>query len=75
MTQHFSLTTRFKRAEFAKCLPEISRNTPHFMRDNRPRSVSEPPELLPAEMREWKPSKVAQHDDITLILVDVLESV
>jgi len=26
-------------------------------------------------MREWQPSNVAQHDDITLILVDVLESV
>jgi sigma-B regulation protein RsbU (phosphoserine phosphatase) len=46
-----------------------------FMRDHQARSVSEFSELLPAEIRTWQPSNVAQQDDITLILVDVLESV
>ena len=46
-----------------------------IMRDNQSRSVSEFSELLPAEIRAWQPSNVAQQDDITVILVDVLESV
>jgi serine phosphatase RsbU (regulator of sigma subunit) len=46
-----------------------------IMRANQSRSVSEFSELLPAEIRAWQPSDVAQQDDITLILVDVLESV
>lgn len=46
-----------------------------IMRENQSRSVSELSELLPAEIRAWQPSNVAQQDDITLILIDVLESV
>lgn len=46
-----------------------------IMRDNQSRSISELSELLPAEIRAWQPSNVAQQDDITLILIDVLESV
>jgi phosphoserine phosphatase RsbU/P len=46
-----------------------------IIRDNQSRSVSELSELLLAEIRAWQPSNVAQQDDITLILIDVLESV
>jgi phosphoserine phosphatase RsbU/P len=46
-----------------------------LIRENQSRNVSEISELLPAEIRKWQPSNVAQQDDITLILVDVLESV
>lgn len=46
-----------------------------IMRDNQSGSASGLSELLSAETRAWQPSKVAQQDDITLILVDVLESV
>jgi phosphoserine phosphatase RsbU/P len=46
-----------------------------IMRDSQSRSVSEFAELLSAEIRAWQPWNVAQQDDITLILVDVLESV
>jgi sigma-B regulation protein RsbU (phosphoserine phosphatase) len=42
-----------------------------IMRDQQSCSVSELSELLPAEIRAWQPSNVAQQDDITLILVDV----
>jgi sigma-B regulation protein RsbU (phosphoserine phosphatase) len=45
-----------------------------IMRANHSRSVSECSELIPAEIRAWQHSDVAQQDDITLILVDVLES-
>jgi sigma-B regulation protein RsbU (phosphoserine phosphatase) len=45
------------------------------MRDNQWRSASELSELLLAEIRAWQPANVAQQDDITLVLVDVLESV
>jgi phosphoserine phosphatase RsbU/P len=46
-----------------------------IMRDNQSRSVSELSEVLPAAIRAWQPVNLAQQDDITLILVDVLESV
>jgi len=46
-----------------------------IMRNNQSRGVFEISELLPAEIRAWQPSNVAQQDDITMILVDVLESV
>jgi len=46
-----------------------------IMRDNQSRGVSELSELIPEEIRAWQPSNVAQQDDITLILIDVLESV
>jgi phosphoserine phosphatase RsbU/P len=46
-----------------------------IMRDSQSRSVSEFAELLSAEIRAWQLWNVAQQDDITLILVDVLESV
>jgi len=46
-----------------------------IMRDNQSRSVAEFCQILPAEIRAWQPSSVAQQDDITVILVDVLESV
>jgi sigma-B regulation protein RsbU (phosphoserine phosphatase) len=45
------------------------------MRDNQSRGVFEISELLPAEIRAWQPSNLAQQDDITLVLIDVLESV
>jgi sigma-B regulation protein RsbU (phosphoserine phosphatase) len=44
------------------------------MHDNELRKVSEFSELLPAQIRAWQPASLAQQDDITLILVDVLES-
>jgi phosphoserine phosphatase RsbU/P len=50
------------------------RRLEQIMRDNQSRSVSESSDLLAAEIRAWQPSNVAQQDDITLILVDVLES-
>jgi phosphoserine phosphatase RsbU/P len=43
-----------------------------MMRDHQSRSVSEFSERLPAEIQLWQPSNVAQQDDITLIVVDVL---
>jgi phosphoserine phosphatase RsbU/P len=46
-----------------------------LIRENQSRSVSEISELLPAEIRKWQASNVAQQDDITLILIDVLENV
>jgi sigma-B regulation protein RsbU (phosphoserine phosphatase) len=45
-----------------------------MMRRHQSRTVSELCELLPADIRAWQPANVAQQDDITLILVDVLES-
>ena len=45
-----------------------------IMRDNQSHKVSEISELLPLEIRAWQPSQIAQQDDITLIIVDVLES-
>ena len=43
--------------------------------DSELRKVSEVSELLPAQIRAWQPASTAQQDDITLILVDVLESI
>jgi sigma-B regulation protein RsbU (phosphoserine phosphatase) len=43
-----------------------------IMRNNQSRSVSEFSELLPEAIRAWQPAHVAQQDDITLIVVDVL---
>jgi len=45
-----------------------------MMRDNQSRSVSEFSDLLPGAIRAWQPAYVAQQDDITLIVVDVLGS-
>jgi sigma-B regulation protein RsbU (phosphoserine phosphatase) len=42
------------------------------MRDNRSRTVSELSERLMAEIRAWKSRGVTQHDDITLIAIDIL---
>jgi phosphoserine phosphatase RsbU/P len=44
-----------------------------IMRDYQQRSVAEFCELLPAEIRAWQSSSVAQQDDMTLIVVDVVE--
>jgi phosphoserine phosphatase RsbU/P len=44
-----------------------------IMRDNESRSVSDLSQLLPDEIRVWQPSNTAQQDDMTLILIDVLE--
>jgi sigma-B regulation protein RsbU (phosphoserine phosphatase) len=44
-----------------------------IMRDYQQRSVAEFSELLPAEIRAWQSSSVAQQDDMTLIVVDVVE--
>ena len=44
-----------------------------IMSEHELRSVSELSELLPAEIRSWQPVEMAQQDDITLILVDVVE--
>jgi phosphoserine phosphatase RsbU/P len=46
-----------------------------LMRDNRSRRVAEISELLPPEIRAWQPPNTAQQDDITLVLVDVLQNV
>ena len=46
-----------------------------IMRDNQSHSVSELSGILPAEIRAWQPPNATQQDDITLILVDVLEGV
>lgn len=54
--------------------PFGERKLEHVMRDNQARNVSDLSALLPAEIRAWQPSGVAQQDDITLILVDVLDN-
>ena len=46
-----------------------------IMRDKQSCGVSELSDLLRAEIRAWQPSNVAQQDDITLVLIDVLENV
>jgi phosphoserine phosphatase RsbU/P len=51
------------------------RRLEQIMRDNESRSVSDLSGVLPAAIRAWQPSNLPQQDDITLILVDVLESV
>jgi phosphoserine phosphatase RsbU/P len=45
-----------------------------IMRDHQSCTVSELSQVLPAEIRVWQSSNVAQQDDITLILVDVPEA-
>jgi len=45
-----------------------------LMRDNRSRTVSELSQRLMAEIRAWKPLAMTQHDDITLIAIDMLGS-
>jgi len=42
------------------------------VRDNRSRSPSELSDELLAELRHWQPTSIAQQDDITLIVIDVL---
>lgn len=43
------------------------------LRDSQSRTVEELSQRLTAEIRAWQPSFVAQQDDITLILIDVLD--
>jgi sigma-B regulation protein RsbU (phosphoserine phosphatase) len=45
-----------------------------IMRDHQSCTVSELSERLPVEIRAWQPSNVAQQDDITLIVIDVLST-
>jgi sigma-B regulation protein RsbU (phosphoserine phosphatase) len=49
------------------------RRLEQVMRENQSRSGTELAERLSAEIRAWQPSQVAQQDDITLIVVDVVE--
>jgi sigma-B regulation protein RsbU (phosphoserine phosphatase) len=51
------------------------RQLEQILRDSQSRGVSELSQLLPAEIQAWQPSSVPQQDDITFILVDVIESV
>jgi phosphoserine phosphatase RsbU/P len=55
--------------------PFGERRLERILRENQSRSVSELSELLPAEISAWRPSNVAQQDDITMIVVDVLENI
>jgi phosphoserine phosphatase RsbU/P len=55
--------------------PFGERRLERILRENQSRSVSELSELLPAEISAWRPLNVAQQDDITMIVVDVLENV
>jgi hypothetical protein len=45
------------------------------MRDNQALPAAELPERLLAELRAWQPASLSQQDDITLVVIDVLESV
>lgn len=49
------------------------RHLEQFMHDSQSRSAAEFSELLPREIRAWQPPQVMQQDDITLIVVDVLD--
>jgi phosphoserine phosphatase RsbU/P len=42
------------------------------VRDSQSRSASELSDELLAQLRRWQPSSIAQQDDITLIVIDVL---
>jgi len=42
------------------------------VRDNQSRSPSELSDELLAELRHWQPTSIAQQDDITLIVIDVV---
>jgi len=42
------------------------------VRENRSRSASDLSDELLAELRRWQPSTIAQQDDITLIVIDVV---
>lgn len=44
----------------------------HVIRDNQSRLPSELLDQLLAEIRQWQPATATQHDDITLIIVDVV---
>jgi phosphoserine phosphatase RsbU/P len=44
------------------------------MRDNQALPAKEVPERLLAELRAWQPASLSQQDDITLVIIDVLES-
>jgi sigma-B regulation protein RsbU (phosphoserine phosphatase) len=54
--------------------PFGERRLERILGENRSRSASERSELLPAEITAWRPSNLAQQDDITMIVVDVLEN-
>ena len=54
--------------------PFGERRLERILRENRSRSATELSELLPAEITAWRPSNLAQQDDITMIVVDVLEN-
>ena len=47
------------------------RNLEQVVRDNQSRPPSELSEQLLSEIRVWQSASVAQHDDITLIVIDV----
>jgi sigma-B regulation protein RsbU (phosphoserine phosphatase) len=49
------------------------RRLEEVLRDNPRRPVGELSQRLTAEIQAWQPSSVAQQDDITLILIEVLE--
>jgi phosphoserine phosphatase RsbU/P len=42
------------------------------VRNNQSRAPSELLDQLLSEIRQWQPASMAQHDDITLIVIDVL---
>jgi len=48
------------------------RNLEQVVRDNQSRPPSELSEQLLSEIRVWQSASVAQHDDITLIVIDVV---
>jgi len=45
-----------------------------ILRDHQSRSAAQFAQLLPEEIRAWQPTHVPQQDDITLVLVDVLDT-
>ena len=42
-----------------------------LVRDNQSRSPSELVDQLLSEIRQWQPPKMAQQDDITIVVIDV----
>lgn len=48
------------------------RRLEQIMRDTEGRRASELAQFLQTEIRAWQPSNMAQQDDLTLILIDVL---
>ena len=48
------------------------RQLEQVVRNHRPQPASELLQQLLFELRKWQPPAINQHDDITLIVVDVL---